>query len=199
VDWTNKNAPTDSFLLVLSWSPEYCAHPRNNKRSPEQCRDNRFDFVIHGLWPQSMSTKNKFSHPRYCKESGVLSQEILKRHFCSMPSVELMQEQWSRHGTCAFPTPDAYFEKIDQLWQALHTPDLRRLQTAHGDHLTAGDIARAFAEANRRVGLTEDAIAVRAGKGNTLREVLICYNKGYAFQRCMTGRTPHHQKIRIRF
>jgi ribonuclease T2 len=199
VDWTNKEARTDAYLLVLSWSPEYCTHQRGSKRSALQCRDNRFDFVVHGLWPQAGQAKNKFGHPRFCTETGALHQDTLKRHACAMPSVDLMQEQWSKHGACAFATPEAYFAKIEQLWQALRKPDLRKLQAARGGILTAGDVAKEFAWANRDKGLGMEAIAIRVGKGNYLREVLICYNKSFSFKRCEAGGTPHSQKMRVRF
>src|SRR3546814_1587903 len=41
----------DFYMLAFSWSPAFCATDAG-ARSPGQCRDNAFGWVVHGLWPQ---------------------------------------------------------------------------------------------------------------------------------------------------
>jgi len=114
-----------------------------------------------------------------------------------MPNVDLMQAQWAKHGTCAFSLPSAYFAKIEALWSELDKPDIRRLLAERGRNLTAGDVVRAFTDSNRGKRLKEENVIVRVGKGQRLREVLICYDQTFAFKKCEVSGTPYNQKIRV--
>jgi len=199
IDWVKNDAKTDAYLFVLSWSPEFCFQQGKNPKNKYQCQINRFDFVVHGLWPQSNHAKDKYGHPRFCKRAQMVNHDLVKRYFCIMPGADLIQEQWAKHGVCAFGSPDDYFHKIDELWRTLHIPDLRGLSPSGNKTLTAGDVTRAFTASNKAAGLQEDNLLVRVGKGNYLREVIICYDKAFYFKSCEARGTPHNQRIRVTF
>ena len=199
VDWSNPNARIDNYVLVLSWSPEYCARFGNGPKQADQCRNNHFEFIVHGLWPQSDQAKDKFDHPRFCTAAGRIDEGTLRKHFCTMPDANLMQEEWSKHGTCAFKTPAAYLQKIDELFHALRTPDMRRISDEKHGNPTAGDIVRAFVKENGSKGLKENNLVVWVAKGNFLREIVVCYDKNFALTACTVKGTPVNQKIRVAF
>ena len=98
-DWQNPNVATDYLALVLSWSPEHCAQQTTTAKRAKHafhCQLNRFEFVVHGLWPQSQQAQSAQDHPRHCESSGSLPVDLLKRHLCSVPGTDLMQNEW--HG-----------------------------------------------------------------------------------------------------
>jgi ribonuclease T2 len=148
VDWKNDRASTDHYALMLSWSPEHCKAHRKKPRHRFQCVDNYFGFVVHGLWPQSSKAKDKRGHPRHCKRANPLTPDLIRVHICTVPGVDLLQGEWAKHGTCAFATPAAYFQKIAELWTALHKPDMRLLQQQKNTEVMAGDIIKAFVKVN---------------------------------------------------
>lgn len=199
IDWKNATARTDYFALALSWSPEHCAHAPKGAAKKFQCTLNHFAFVVHGLWPQSSQARNKFGHPRHCHAAAPLERSVLRRHLCTVPGVDLMQGEWTKHGTCAFSTPEAYFHQIETLRGRLQEPDMQVLYKEKRANLTAGDIVQAFVNANRNSALPAEGVTVQVGSGNFLREVLVCYDLQYAYQACHLTGTPLHQKIKVRF
>ncbi len=199
VDWKNATAASDYYALALSWSPEFCADPLRRRNNEFQCQANHFGFVVHGLWPQSNTAKNKFDHPRHCRPSDLLEEKLLKAHLCTVPSVDLMQNEWAKHGTCAFDQPQSYFDRIEALWNALKKPDLTRILRQQNNAITAGDVRTAFLQANAASGLAANNLVVRVGSGNYLEEVIVCYAKSFSYQTCTLGGTPPGQRIRIRF
>ena len=97
---------TDYLALVLSWSPEHCESQRlllekakdddaraNIKaRNGFQCFSaNRFEWVVHGLWPQNGKAKDGRDHPRHCEPSGALPVTLVRKHLCMMPGTVLTQ------------------------------------------------------------------------------------------------------------
>ncbi|MDD5168753.1 MAG: hypothetical protein PHN75_08045 [Syntrophales bacterium] len=199
IDWSNPKVKTDNYILVLSWSPEYCSRKGRNFRDDYQCRYNSFEFVVHGLWPQSETAKDKFGHPRFCRTLDKIDQGVIKKHFCTMPNPDLMQEEWAKHGSCAFDKAASYFNKIEDLSRALRKPDIRALHSRMKGDMTAGDVVRAFVLENRTMGLTQDNLVVWVAKGNYLREVVICYDNDFAFKDCQVRGTPNKQRIRVAY
>jgi ribonuclease T2 len=114
----------DFYILSMSWSPAYCATAAG-RRSPLQCRDNRFGWVPHGLWPQYAAARGIApSWPQYCGPAAPLPAEILRRHLCVMPDPRLMQCEWAKHGSCAgFASADAYFDALTAATTRLALPD----------------------------------------------------------------------------
>ena len=74
----------DFYVLVLSWSPEYCASAGGS--DPQQCSVGRkLGFVLHGLWPQY----NR-GYPSNCS-SARLPAEVKARFSGLYPSPSLYE------------------------------------------------------------------------------------------------------------
>lgn len=100
----------DHYILSFSWSPAFCAGP-SGRRATLQCRDNRFGWIVHGLWPQYATRRAGQRWPQYCGPVQPVPEPVLRRHLCSSPDPRLMQCEWAKHGSCSdFATPAEYFE-----------------------------------------------------------------------------------------
>ncbi|MEJ8630319.1 ribonuclease T [Sphingomonas sp. I4] len=172
--------PIGGYTLAITWSPQYCRDPKGDSRF--QCGSaNRFGFTLHGLWPDGMDK----DWPQYCRPTAILPQAVVRRHICATPSAQLMQHEWAKHGTCmAGYSPARYFQQSNALYYRLRYPDMAAL-SRQGD-LTAGDLAKAFAAANR--GMSADMMRVTATREGWLDEIWICLNKAFRPARC-----PAHQ------
>ena len=205
-DWRNPDVPTDYLALVLSWSPEHCAKQTSAAQRAKhafQCQLNSFEFVVHGLWPQSRQANSAQDHPRHCKASGPLPVELVKRHLCAVPGAELMQNEWQAHGTCAWPDAPAYFDTIEVLLGQIKRPAFSVMTgagTAAGmASMSSAAIRKAFVDANPGK-LVRENVRVSVGSGNRLKEVWICLSSGNDPQpiACPAGGTPDGQLIKVR-
>ncbi|HJO63706.1 MAG TPA: ribonuclease T [Sphingomonas sanguinis] len=172
--------PIGSYTLAITWSPQYCRDAKGD--SSFQCGSgNRFGFTLHGLWPDGVGK----DWPQYCRPTAILPQAVVRRHICATPSAQLLQHEWSKHGTC-MPgySPARYFQRSNALYDRLRYPDMMAL--SRRDDLTAGDLATAFAAGNR--GMTADMMRVTATRAGWLDEIWICLNKAFRPTRC-----PVHQ------
>lgn len=124
-------------MLVFSWSPGFC----KGKKKPDgtipeylrfQCEENRFGWVVHGLWAELNNPEMCESdqgqktplHPRYCRgDLPKLPEALVKANMCMMPGSRLIQGEWEKHGACIFDKPAAYFEKIKELRNQLVLPN----------------------------------------------------------------------------
>lgn len=156
--------------------------PRPEGDSSFQCGGaNRFGFTLHGLWPDGVGK----DWPQYCRPTAIIPQAVVRRHICATPSAQLMQHEWSKHGTCMSGySPARYFQRSNALYYGLRFPDMEGLSRRNA--LTAGDLATAFAAANR--GMTADMMRVTATREGWLDEIWICLNKAFRPARC-----PVHQ------
>lgn len=112
----------DHYVLAFSWSPAFCDSDAGRGKAG-QCRDNRFGWVVHGLWPQYAKARGgREPWPQYCAPVQPLPSALLRQHFCAMPDQQLMQCQWAKHGSCSGMTPAAYFAAIAELQQRFTVP-----------------------------------------------------------------------------
>jgi len=189
--------PVGSYTLALSWSPQYCAGRQGEGSFQCGGRDNRFGFILHGLWPDGAGA----DWPQYCRPAQRLPAAVLRANLCATPSADLLQHEWAKHGTCMSRTPQAYFERARALYGALRFPDMEAL-ARRGD-LTRGTFVRAFLAANARAvpGLKENALRVRLTRQGWLDEVRVCLDRQFRSTAC-----PRHaggpgspgQRLRIR-
>lgn len=207
----NSKAPVDYHAFVLSWSPQHCHAIRQKAKTDPTVMDahrhqcdstNRFEWVVHGLWPQNAAAKQVSDHPRACKDSPSLKEELLKKHLCTLPGEDLMQNEWQAHGTCAWKTPDSYFETIETVWAGLKKPTVAQ---THGSQQprdgavasTPADIKNAWVSANQGR-LTQEMLRVNVASGNFLKEIWVCMDKAFKPTACAKGGTPDQQAIRVR-
>jgi ribonuclease T2 len=172
--------PVTGYLLALSWSPQYCASRRSpgERRDALQCgaaKAGNFGWVLHGLWPQGQGME----FPRWCRPARTVPGPVLKAHLCRSPSVQLMQRQWAKHGTCMSAAPSAYFKAAALLYDAVRYPDMAALARSAP---TAGAVRRAFAAVNR--GVSPDMIAVHSDRSGWLTEVRFCLDRRMRPSKC---------------
>lgn len=113
----------DHYVLSFSWSPAFC-ETAAGKRSAMQCRDNRFGWVVHGLWPQYTDRRAGQLWPQYCTPVQPVPEAVLRHHLCASPDPRLMQCEWAKHGSCSdFADPAAYFAAIETLRARYSLPE----------------------------------------------------------------------------
>ena len=172
---------TASYTLAVSWSPGFCRSRGNGANARFQCAsDNRFGFVLHGLWPDGAGKE----WPQYCRTAPALPTPVIRQNLCVTPSAQLIQHEWAKHGTCMAASPERYFGRSRALFQSLRFPDLRALSRRRG--LTAGQVATAVAR--RNPGMTARAMRVTADRQGWLDELWICLDLTFKPVAC-----PAHQ------
>ena len=181
-DGPTRTVPVSGYTLALSWAPEFCKTREMDARQRLQCsgRNGRFGLVVHGLWPDGRG-----AWPQWCRTALSVSPAEARRNLCMMPSPGLMARQWAKHGSCMAPRPEAYFKATRVLWQSLKLPDYDRL--SRQESLTAGDIRRAFSDANGRHWQPE-MVGVKLNARGWLEELRLCYSKDFMPVRCTPGR-----------
>lgn len=158
---------TASYTLAVSWSPGFCRSRGDGADSRFQCgSDNRFGFILHGLWPDGPGK----AWPQYCRAAPALSATVIRENLCVTPSAQLIQHEWVKHGTCMAQTPDAYFSRSRALFEKLRFPDMTAL--SRRPRLTAGQLATAVARANP--GVTARSMRITADRQGWLEEIWMC-------------------------
>ncbi|MDX3899627.1 MAG: ribonuclease T [Sphingobium sp.] len=178
-DQPRRVLPIGGYTLALTWSPQYCATASS---AGFQCggKNGRFGFTLHGLWPDGVGK----DWPQYCWSTGLLPRKLIRDNLCATPSVQLIQHEWAKHGTCMTTRPERYFKRAQALYTAIRYPDMAAL--AERPSLTVGDFAKAFAAANRGIGA--DMMRVTVTQSGWLDEVWLCLDKRLGYVRC-----PAHQ------
>ena len=85
----------DYYLLVLGWSPTYCASERHD-RSDQQCETQHpRTFVLHGAWPQYEQ-----GWPKDCTAGARpwVPRPVIVKMLDVMPSTHLIIHEYQTHG-----------------------------------------------------------------------------------------------------
>lgn len=166
----------DYYLFSLSWSPAYCARAGKDA-APEQCAasDPR-GFVVHGLWPQY----EKGGWPETCSFGRRVPRVIVDAMLEVMPTVELIDHEWAKHGTCSGLTPDLYFAETRAAWERVRIPP-EFFTPDPGLSVTAKEVEERFIAVNDN--LTPDRIAVVCDRRGVY-EVRVCMDKDLVFRDC---------------
>lgn len=173
----SRSVPVAGYMLALSWSPEYCRGRDSRAEDRLQCGSgNRFGFILHGLWPEASGA----TPPRWCRPAEPLPPALVRQHLCETPSVQLLQREWAKHGTCAARSPTGYLRAGSMLYRAVRYPDMDALSRLP---LTIAAFRLAFAERNR---LKPAAVAIDANERGWLREVRICLDARMRPRDCPT-------------
>lgn len=175
-DQPRRILPIGGYTLAITWAPQYCRDHRRGASSRFQCASgNRFGFTLHGLWPDGVGK----TWPQYCRDTGLLSPQVIRRNLCVTPSAQLLQHEYAKHGTCMGVTPGAYFLRSSGLYRRLRYPDMQALSRKP---LTAGMLAGAIARANP--GLRADMMRITTTRTGWLDEVWLCLDKRLRYERC---------------
>lgn len=173
--------PIGGYTLAITWAPQYCHENAGQGSARFQCDSgNRFGFTLHGLWPDGQGKL----WPQYCTGTPLLDAATVRRNLCATPSVQLLQHEYAKHGTCMGIAPAQYFARSTGLYARLRYPDMNALSRRRT--LTAGQFAAAFARANP--GLTAAKLRVTANRQGWLDEVWICLDTRFRYANC-----PAHQ------
>jgi ribonuclease T2 len=174
----------DYYLLTLSWSPEYChGHP-----SDQQCTGSKhYGFVVHGLWPEYRSgggPENCGNQPGLANPSSMLD---------IMPSLHLIQHEWTTHGTCSGLDANTYFGDIRKAFTATKIP-AQFTNTSNQLTLSPSQIESAFQQSNP--GLPQGGVLVSC-PSNYLQAVEICLDKSMNRMVCPAPKDCHAQFIKV--
>jgi len=173
----NEPGKFDYYMLVLSWSPSFCAANAERSTRPDpQCAGRPFSFVVHGLWPQYDR-----GFPEYCQVPAPrLGRNIVAAMLDLMPSPNLIYHEWDRHGTCAGVGAAAYFDVIRKARAVVKIPP-QYIDVKSPLTVAPGEVADAFVVANP--GLSREGISVTCG-GRRLDEVHVCMTRDFQFRDC---------------
>ncbi len=165
-----KNTPGDFdfYVLVLSWSPDYCAG--SNVDDPQQCSlGKKLSFVLHGLWPQY----NR-GYPADCSIVN-LPKDAQQKFPNLYPSPKLYTHEWNKHGTCSGLKPEEYLTLSKTLKESIAIPAAYH-SPAKAFRTTVDELKTAFVSTNSTV--SADALAVQcSGSGRYLQELRICFSR----------------------
>lgn len=163
----------DHYILSFSWSPAFCDSPAG-RRAVLQCRDNRFAWVIHGLWPQYAQKRAGQSWPQFCAPVQPVPEAVLRRHLCASPDPRLLQCEWAKHGSCSdFATAEDYFAAQARIAQRLTLPAPQPGQSARA---FAGAVIAANDASHGHDRLEQRHLRVIAGPDG-IRELRICLER----------------------
>ncbi|MBE2893539.1 ribonuclease T2 family protein [Spirabiliibacterium falconis] len=171
----NKHASVDYYMLVLSWSPGFCAEQREHYGNhlpaglQYQCdSQQQFGWVVHGLWPQNANARSIHQHPRFCQgDLPPVDRTLLVRYLSMSPGLQLLQGEWEKHGACAFNQAQAYFDQAQRLFNSLTLPS---------EKLSKGELFRFMRKNNPQL----------AGKymNASHNELKICYDLAWQPMDC---------------
>ena len=184
--------PVAGYTLALSWSPEFCRFRKDSDRHRRQCsgQDGRFGFIVHGLWPEGRGG----TWPQWCERPHALEARDLRANLCQTPSAALLAREWAKHGSCMVRDPERYFRVQRILFRSLRFPDYDRL--SRRDDLTAGEVRRAFAEANRYWDAEDVGLVVN--ERGWLTELRLCYGRDFMPAACDARRYGPDDGERVR-
>jgi ribonuclease T2 len=183
--------PIGGYTLALTWSPQFCATATRDNAFQCGGKKGRFGFTLHGLWPDGVGK----DWPQYCRATDLLPRKTIRATLCATPSVQLIQHEWAKHGTCMTTRPDLYFDLSRTLYGQIRYPDMAAL--GKRATLTVGDFARAFTAANR--GIRADMMRVTTNRAGWLDEVWLCLDKQMDYARCPShqGGAANNARLRI--
>lgn len=165
-----KNAPGDFdfYVLVLSWSPDYCAS--SNVDDSQQCSlGKKLSFVLHGLWPQY----NR-GYPADCSTVS-LPRDAQKQFPNLFPNTKLYAHEWAKHGTCSGLTPVEYLTLAQTLKESIALPSAYQ-KPAKAFRTTVDDLKAALVAANST--LNSEVLPVQcSGSGRFLKELYVCFSR----------------------
>lgn len=165
------------YLLVLSYTPDFCDQPQGNK-DPGECGSERhIGFVVHGLWPQGDASRA----PENCGPASPVPQAIIQATLKYIPTESLIQHEWTAHGTCSGLDVAPYFAALRKARDSVTLPaDLN--QPSQKLQFSAAVIESKIAAANPH--FPKAAFQTSCYGDGELQEVRVCLNKDLSPRAC---------------
>lgn len=165
----------DYYVLVLSWSPDFCATNPKAAKDPQCSIGSKYGFVLHGLWPQFES-----GYPHSC--SAVQLSDAARAQCDIFPSANLCDHEWQKHGTCSGLGATGYLALSGKLKKSVVIPESYKMP----EQTFRTTVARLKADfVAKNSGFTTDSIAPYcSGSGRFLKEVFFCYDKAQQPRAC---------------
>lgn len=172
----------DYYLLMLSWSPEFCY----SHRDKPECQSGHHGFVVHGLWPQYAE-----GYPEHCSTAPGLSNPAEMADI--MPDAWLVDHEWITHGTCSGLEAESYFQLLRRAFMTIKIPERF---TAPGQNVSIPpqEVKREFIQANPKFSTKE--MTVSCGN-NYLTAVSLCMTKDLKPTTCQKLRDCRANVIRV--
>ena len=166
----NPSADFNYYVLALTWTPGFCA----SHQGADECGRGA-GFGLHGLWPQVSAQ----DYPSFCSREP-LPRSVRQQYRNLYPSPNLIDHEWTKHGTCSGLSPSDYFALSDRLRRRIIIPkDYAEPRLI--DVQEVGALKRAFQQANP--GLPSNGIQTSLAN-HALQEVRICLTKTGDFRAC---------------
>lgn len=153
----------DYWVLSLSWIPEFC----KIEPADSQCKYPSNGFYVHGLWPQY-----ERGYPSNCGPREKVPDELVERLEPIMPTRDLVQYEWNKHGTCSGLSQEEYFMQVERARRAIAIPEPYQAPE-HYVTDSAFNVKQAFLAVNPSF---DDQSLVLQCHGKFLREVRVCFN-----------------------
>ena len=160
----------DYYVLVLGWTPSYCA-TEGKRRRDHQCEIERpHAFTLHGLWPQNVE-----GWPEECRmrKRPWVPQSVIDDIRDIMPSKNLIIHEYRAHGTCSGLEPAQYFGLARDLYERISIPP-RFSGADRGLRLTESEIETEFLKFNAWLKPNMIVVSCRA---QNLLDVRICFGR----------------------
>jgi ribonuclease T2 len=160
----------DYYVLVLGWTPSYCATEGRKRRDGQCAAERPHAFTLHGLWPQNVE-----GWPEDCrtKKRPWVPQSVIDDIRDIMPSKNLVIHEYRAHGTCSGLEPAQYFGLARDLYERVGIPP-RFSGADRGLRLTEREIEAEFLKSN--AWLKPNMIVVSC-RGQNLLDVRICFGR----------------------
>lgn len=169
----------DYYALVLSWSPTHCAEATDDEMQCNRRDGRRFNFVLHGLWPQYEK-----GYPQDCRTARrpFVPQPLIDSMLDIMPSQRLVIHEFRKHGVCSGLSADAYFSLARRLYKSIRIPEDFK-NPFEQQTIEPRQLANALIRTNPGLN-PENFGIVCGGQGSRLKEIRICYNKDGTLRPC---------------
>lgn len=181
-----ENEP-DYYTLAVTLTPAFC-ELNANKSKTKQCR-NAQPLSVHGLWPESASTRA----PEYCqRNTPSLSSSLKKTLDPIMPDDGLRRYQWQKHGSCSGQSPERYFTMLHKEFYDVKWPTVMTKIRGRDQVIERNVLLKRIREANP--GLPEKGVYLRCdkeGRPPYLVEVRICLTPQGQFTECKKNFRPN--------
>jgi len=178
----------DYYVLVLGWSPTYCA-AEGRARHDQACRAARdLAFTLHGLWPQY-----ERGWPQDCDigKRPWVPQQVIEAMRDIMPSKNLVIHEYREHGTCSGLPPSEYFDVARDLYQRISVPP-RFAETEGRLILSPEEIETDFLKANPWLDASMISVTCR---DRALLDVRVCFGRDLRPRSC--GRNEARRDCRL--